>query len=453
MCTDTQSATASAFLQFFSRETPIPYNTYDQNMNYVNCANASRLDSSSVQVSSGSSGWTTDIDRIQSISMDTSYSGGSSTAPTTSNPVYVFMAYYDQPVKQVRFRWGTVGGATDNIDGKKNSSSSSISSSDRPSSYTYGLDDVVGSKYTGYAQSSKTDGSTRPKEITESYRQYSTSHSSVPVQIVAASGVSGARDEYKYAKNGGAGKYVSLSIAKKDTASPVAIVTWYDSVNMALKMAYNTAPTTSNSWTVRTIDPNGGINVKTVVDADNHIHFAYYDNINGSDLKYAYLDSYDSTSDPTIVTVDSFSAVGAKCTIDVAKDSDGNWVPYIGYQLSSYLGTPLGAKVAYRTDFTSLGDGATKDMYTGQWECSIVPTQNIPNDDQINVGVRRDENGFAKKFRDSDYWSSGDTAPGQTITNSTLNVGNATILHGNNTKNPIIGYGIDTGAIEMAQKK
>ena len=453
MCTDTQSATASAFLQFFSRETPIPYNTYDQNMNYVNCANASRLDSSSVQVSSGSSGWTTDIDRIQSISMDTSYSGGSSTAPTTSNPVYVFMAYYDQPVKQVRFRWGTVGGATDNIDGKKNSSSSSISSSDRPSSYTYGLDDVVGSKYTGYAQSSKTDGSTRPKEITESYRQYSTSHSSVPVQIVAASGVSGAMTEYASAKNGGAGKYVSLSIAKKDTASPVAIVTWYDSVNMALKMAYNTAPTTSNSWTVRTIDPNGGINVKTVVDKDNHIHFAYYDNINGSDLKYAYLDSYNSTSEPTIVTVDSFSAVGAKCTIDVAKDSAGNWVPYIGYQLSSYLGTPLGAKVAYRTDFTSLGDGATKDMYTGQWECSIVPTQNIPNDDQINVGVRRDENGFAKKFRDSDYWSSGDTAPGQTISNGTLNVGNATILHGNNTKNPIIGYGIDTGAIEMAQKK
>lgn len=453
MCTDTQSATASAFLQFFSRETPIPYNTYDQNMNYVNCANASRLDSSSVQVSSGSSGWTTDIDRIQSISMDTSYSGGSSTAPTTSNPVYVFMAYYDQPVKQVRFRWGTVGGATDNIDGKKNSSSSSISSSDRPSSYTYGLDDVVGSKYTGYAQSSKTDGGTRPKEITESYRQYSTSHSSVPVQIVAASGVSGAMTEYASAKNGGAGKYVSLSIAKKDTANPVAIVTWYDSVNMALKMAYNTAPTTSSSWTVRTIDSNGGINVKTAVDKDNHIHFAYYDNINGSDLKYAYLDSYDSTSDPTIVTVDSFSAVGAKCTIDVAKDSDGNWVPYIGYQLSSYLGTPLGAKVAYRTDFTSLGDGATKDMYTGQWECSIVPTQNIPNDDQINVGVRRDENGFAKKFRDSDYWSSGDTAPGQTISNGTLNVGNATILHGNNTKNPIIGYGIDTGAIEMAQKK
>lgn len=457
MCTDTQSATASAFLQFFSRESAVKPESMDQNMNYCNQMNASRLDSSSVQVSDGSSGWTTDIDRIQSISMDTSYSGGSSTAPSSTTPVYVFMAYYDQPVKQVRFRWGTVGATSDNIDGQTNLNiTSETNAYKQPSAFAnritnaYGLDDVVGSKYTGYAESAKNDGSKRPNNITDSYRQHS---NHIPIQVVAASGVSGAKTEYASAKNGGAGKYVSLSIAKKDTASPVAIVTWYDSVNMALKMAYNTAPTTSNTWTVRTIDPNGGINVKTVVDKDNHIHFAYYDNINGSDLKYAYLDSYNSASEPTIVTVDSFSAVGAKCTIDVAKDSAGNWVPYIGYQLSSYLGTPLGAKVAYRTDFTSLGDGATKDMYTGQWECSIVPTQNIPNDDQINVGLRRDENGFAKKFRDSDYWSSGDTAPGQTISNGTLNVGNATILHGNNTKNPIIGYGIDTGAIEMAQKK
>ncbi len=448
MCTDTQSAEASAYLQFFSRETPIPYNTYDQNMNYCNAANASRLDSSSIAITGSNSGWTTDIDRIQSISMDTSYSGGSSTAPSSTTPVYVFMAYYDQPVKQVRFRWGTVGANTYNIDGGSNKSSASDLSAPK------GLADVVGSKYTGFAQYAKDNGGGRPKNVADSYITYSyNNNSGIPIQVVAASGVSGARSAYSSAKNGGAGKYVSLSIAKKDTANPVAIVTWYDSVNMALKMAYNTAPTTSNTWTVRTIDPNGGINVKTVVDKDNHIHFAYYDNINGSDLKYAYLDSYNSSSEPKIVTVDSFSAVGAKCTIDVAKDSSGNWVPYIGYQLSSYLGTPLGAKVAYRTDFTSLGDGATKDMYTGQWECSIVPTQNIPNDDQINVGVYRNSSGIAQKFTTNTYWSTGDTAPGQTISNGTLNVGNATILHGNNTANPIIGYGIDTGAIEMAQKK
>lgn len=426
MCTDTSMANESAFFQFFSREAPLPISHMGQNMNYANTWNASRLDCSSVPVKGDNIGWTTDIDRIQSISMDTS----------VNDSTYVFMAYYDQPLKQVRFRWGTVSSSGTNSFGGN------------------GLNDVVSSDYTGVANAREYDTTCRPSNVKDSYIKYSyNQNNGIPIQVVAASGVSGARGAYKDAVNGGAGKYVSLSIANKDTSSPVAIVTWYDSVNMQLKMAYNTAPTTSNTWTVRVIDKTGGINVKTAVDKENHIHFAYYDNINGSDLKYAYLDSYDSSSEPTIVTVDSFSAVGAKCTIDVAKDSAGNWVPYIGYQLSSYLGTPLGAKVAYRTDFSKLGDGATKDMYTGKWECSIVPTQSIPNDDQINIGVYRNGDGYAQAFTSNSYWSSGDTAPGQTITNSILNVGNPTILHGNNTANPIIGYGIDTGAIEMAQKK
>ena len=430
MCTDTSTANESAFFQFFSREAPLPISHMGQNMNYANTWNASRLDCSSVPVKGDDSGWITDIDRIQSISMDTSVNGST----------YVFMAYYDQPLKQVRFRWGTV------------------SSSGTNSFSGNGLNDVVSSSYTGVAQAREYDTNCRPQNVADSYIKYSyNQNSGLPIQVVAASGVSGARGAYSSAVNGGAGKYVSLSIVNKDdsTKTPVAIVTWYDAVNMELKMAYNVAPTTSNSWTVRTIDETGGINVKTAVDGNGGIHFAYYDNINGSDLKYAYLDSYNSLSEPTIVTVDSFSAVGAKCTIDVAKDSNDNWVPYIGYQLSSYLGTPLGAKVAYRTDFTKTepGDGATNDMYTGQWECSIVPTQSIPNDDQINVGVYRNSSGVAQAFTSNSYWSTGDTAPGQTITNSTLNVGNPTILHGNNTANPILGYGIDTGAIEMAQKK
>lgn len=470
MCTDTSRAAESAFFQFFSRETPIEYSTYDQNMNYCNSANASRLDSSSLPLNSDTTGWTTDINRIQSISMDTSYAGAVNTEPSQTTPVYVFMAYYDQPVKQVRFRWGTVGDASDNIDGKHSTTNTNNFDSGRVS-YAYGLNDFVSGQgsytgeYTGFAHASKGDYNIRPNNLKESFIYYSNSQNSgIPIQVVAASGVSGARSEYASSQNGGAGKYVSLSIANKDTANPVAIVTWYDEVNMALKMAYNTAPTTGKTWTVRTIDSAGGINVKTVVDGDNHIHFAYYDNINGSDLKYAYLDSYNSASDPIIVTVDSYSSVGAKCTIDVAKDTNGNWVPYIGYQMSSYLGTPLGAKLAYRTDFTSLKDGAIDDMYTGAWECTVIPSQNIPNDDQINVGVWRSQSAEtvggksyaknqARPFNTSAYWSTDDTAPGKTITNGVLNVGNATLLHGNNTANPILGYGIDTGAIEMAQMK
>lgn len=453
MCTDTQSAKASAFFQFFSRETPIPYNTMDQNMNYVNSANASRLDSSTVQISNDdTTGWVTDIDRIQSISMETTHA--STDVPSSSTPTYVYMAYYDKSARQVRFRWGTVGDATDNIDGKANSTPNNSFSRVGNS---YGLDDIVDSGYTGYAQGVKGNGSLRNKELPDSYIKYSyTKNSGVPIQVVAANGIRGANAAYSSATTYGAGEYVSLAIVDKDSSNPIAVVSWYDSKNMQLCMAYNTSPTTSNNWVSKIVDSNGGINVKIAADSDGGIHFAYYDNKGGSDLKYAYMSS--CTAAPQIVSVDSFGSVGAKCTIDLAKNANGKWVPYIGYQMNAYLGTPLAAKIAYLPEGVSVKSTIPagvndKDCYTGKWEVSIVPTSNIPNDDLINVGVWRDSNGNAKVFTSNSDWSIGDVAPGQVVSNSTLNVGNATIVHGNNTSNPIIGYGIDTGAIEMAQKK
>lgn len=451
MCTDTQSAKASAFFQFFSRETPIPYNTMDQNMNYVNSANASRLDSSTVQISNDdTTGWVTDIDRIQSISMETTHA--STGAPSSSTPTYVYMAYYDKSARQVRFRWGTVGDATDNIDGKANST---LNNSFTRVGNSYGLDDIVDSKYTGYAQSSKNDGGLRNGGLPDSYVKYSyNNNEGIPIQVVAANGIIGANAAYSSATTYGAGEYVSLAIVNKDSSNPIAVVSWYDSKHMQLCMAYNTSPTTSNNWVSKVVDENGGINVKIAADSDGGIHFAYYDNKGGSDLKYAYMSS--CTATPQIVSVDSFGSVGAKCTIDLAKNANGKWVPYIGYQMNAYLGTPLAAKIAYLPEGVSSAIPAgvnDKDYYTGDWEVSIVPTSNIPNDDLINVGVWRDSNGKAKVFASNSDWSTGDVAPGQVVSNSTLNVGNATIVHGNNTSNPIIGYGIDTGAIEMAQKK
>ncbi len=459
MCTDTQSAKASAFFQFFSREAPLDSSVMDQNMNYVNSMNASRLDSSTVQISSGDNGWVTDIDRIQSIAMETTHA--STSAPSSSTPTYVYMAYYDKSARQVRFRWGTVGATTDSIDGQSNNNiiTSTNNAYTQPSSFAnrngYGLDDIVDSKYTGYAQSSKNDGNTRPKELPDSYTKYSyKNNGGLPIQVVAASGISGANAAYSSATTYGAGEYVSLAIVNKDSSNPIAVVSWYDSKNMQLCMAYNTSPTTSNTWVSKVVDSNGGINVKIASDSDGGIHFAYYDNKGGSDLKYAYMSSY--TAEPQIVSVDSFGSVGAKCTIDLAKNASGKWVPYIGYQMNAYLGTPLAAKIAYLPNGVSgtIPAGVdNKDCYTGDWEVSIVPTSNIPNDDLINVGVWRDSSGKAKAFISDSNWSTGDTAPGQVVSNSTLDVGNATIVHGNNTANPIIGYGIDTGAIEMAQKK
>ncbi|SJZ73796.1 Ig-like domain-containing protein [Treponema porcinum] len=466
MCTDTQSAKASAFFQFFSKETPILFNHYDQNMNYCNEANASRLDSSTMNVGTDSSqNWQCNINRIQSISMETSNSNGTSAA-TNLSPVYVFMAYYDAIVKQVRFRWGTVGAYSDSIDGKKNKSSNEF---DSRKDNCYGLDDIHKSEYTGYAEAKKYDGQTRPSSLADSFVKYSnTNNNGLPIQVIAGSGLSysGTHNSIYAKKDYTAGQYVSLSILGKDTASPTAVVFWYD--GSKLMMAYNTSPTTTKTWVYKTVDTDGGLHVKSCVDSDGGIHLAYY-TANGGNLKYAYLSSVTET--PQIATVDANGAVGTKCTIDVAKVG-GNQVPYITYQMIGGVYT-YNAKIAYRTNFDStVPAGAdSKDMFTGDWEVSVIPTQStsLLNDDTINVGVWRDSSGNAKAFTSNDYWKANDkwfagtdsatlgTVGGEDaangVSNGTMDVGNPSLIYGNNTANPIVGYGVESGAIEMAQKK
>ena len=476
MCTDTQKATASAFLQFFSRETPISYDKYDQNMNYANCANASRIDSSTMNLgtsASDSKNWQTNINRIQSISMDTSYSGGSN-APTTGTPVYVYMAYFDDIAKQVRFRWGTVGDASDNIDGKDNSKDSNSFSSRK--GYAYGLNDIWDGKdrgwmndkwngqawYTGFAQGAKTDGTCRPNEVDDSYIKYSnTNNAGVPIQVIAQGDITVGgtiNAAYKQSTTYKAGKYVSMGIIGKTTENPKAVVFWSD--GLKLYMAYNENPTTTKVWTSKIVDNNGGLNVKCAVDSDGGIHVAYY-TTNGGNLKYAYLSSYTAT--PSICVVDANGAVGTKCTIDVVKNDSGKQVPYISYQLIGGVAT-YNAKVAYRTDFTQdnfAGADAT-DFYTGKWEISLVPTTSLLKDDTVNIGLWRDADGKAKNFTSNKNWKSADilsyggtagSSSFETVSNNIMAVGSPSIVYGNNTANPIIGYGVESGSIEIAQKK
>ena len=482
MCTDTQNAKASAFFQFFSKETPLRYNVYDQNMNYANEANASRLDSSTMNVGTDNSqNWQCNINRIQSISMETSNSNGTSAA-TDAAPVYVFMAYYDAIVKQVRFRWGTVGGYSDSIDGKSNNTNDTFSTR---KNNAYGLDDIHDSMYTGRAEAGKDAGGCRPSSLADSFVKYSnTNHDGIPIQVIAGSGLSysGTHNSIYNKMTYTAGQYVSLSILGKDTASPTACVFWYD--GSKLMMAYNNSPTTSNSWTYKTVDTDGGLHVKSAVDSDGGIHLAYYTS-NGGNLKYAYLS--DVNAAPQIATVDANGAVGTKCTIDVAKNADGKQVPYITYQMIGGVYT-YNAKIAYRTNFDStlesVPNGAdSKDMFTGDWEISVIPTESsrLLNDDTINVGLWKAASsvtvgsktyaaGEARPFTSNAYWKASDKWFNATVSNSklgtvsgedaangvsngTMDVGNPSLVYGNNTANPIVGYGIESGAIEMAQKK
>lgn len=461
MCTDTQDKDSSAYLQFFSRETPIPYDKYGQDMNYGNCANASRIDMSTMDLSGNGSNYQTNINRIQSISMDTSYSGGAN-APSTTTPVYVYMSYFDDITKQVRFRWGTVGDASDNIDGKYNSKNTDNQFTRVGNSY--GLDDVINSKYTGYAQDGKSTGKCRENAgtNTDSYIKYSnTNNSGVPVQVIAQSTVQSTgtvRGAYKQSTTYKAGKYVAMGIVDKKTTSPKAVVFWSD--GLKLYMAYNENPTTTKVWKSTIVDNNGGLNVKCAVDSVGGIHVAYY-TTNGGNLKYAYLSSYKAT--PSICVVDANGAVGTKCTIDVVKNDSGKQVPYISYQLIGGVAT-YNAKVAYRTDFTqdNFAGADEKDFYTGKWEISIVPTSSLLKDDTINIGLWRDSDGTAKAFTSNENWKSADilkyggtagSSSFDSVYNGTMNVGSPSIVYGNNTANPIVGYGVESGAIEIAQKK
>lgn len=459
MCTDTQNTDASAFFQFFSRETPIRYDKYDQNMNYANCANASRIDSSTMNLGTSDETKQTNINRIQSISMDTSYSGGLN-APTTGTPVYVYMAYFDDITKQVRFRWGTVGDASDNIDGKDSRTDSNSFNSRK--GYAYGLNDVVNQIYTGFAQGAKTDGACRPSVVSDSYIKYSnTENNGVPIQVIAQGDITVGgtiKGEYKQSTTYKAGKYVAMGIVDKKTTSPKAVVFWSD--GLKLYMAYNENPTTTKVWTSKIVDNNGGLNVKCAVDSVGGIHVAYY-TTNGGNLKYAYLSSYTAT--PSICVVDANGAVGTKCTIDVVKNDSGKQVPYISYQLIGGVAT-YNAKVAYRTDFTqdNFAGADEKDFYTGKWEISVVPTSSLLKDDTINIGLWRDSDGTAKAFTSNKNWKSADilqygggagTSSFASVYNGTMNVGSPSIVYGNNTANPIVGYGVESGAIEIAQKK
>ena len=250
---------------------------------------------------------------------------------------------------------------------------------------------------------------------------------------------------------GYSGEYVSIGIADGHV-----VMVWYDAQNGNLEYAYatntNFNPETTGEgddavnitgWSkVGTILSDAGKYCQLAVDSDNHIHIACYDSANG-DLKYVYLDDYTGASKKTC-TVDSYLSVGKELTIDVAK-SGSYQIPYIGY----YGSTPKKPRYAYLAEpekfyAGSAMDGVSSDMYTGVWECSIVPSNSTITVDatrRINVGVWKNSSGVLKN---------------STTGASSSSAGSGTV-YGNGTSNAVLGYGVrhsssqDYG--ETAQKR
>jgi len=266
------------------------------------------------------------------------------------------------------------------------------------------------------------------------------------------------------------GTYYSIAaVPSSDGNSDVVVAVWYDAINKNLWYSYITNPLTnagkrnsngavSTEWAtpVAILKGTAGESCAIAVDDDNHIHIAAYSRKNAGSLYYAYLDSYNTTFDETknLVKVDSYGSTGQYITMEIAKDSNGNNIPYIGYWMNSMIYP----KYAYLVD-TDISNGPKpgvdeNNRYTGAWESIMLPTSSEVLRDDINIGLYKyqsAQNGHIKgEIREIPrlYSSTGTGTEYAGVKNG--------IAGGNGTVNPVLAYGISetgSGYIETAQLK
>ena len=548
LCPDTSGqAGMSANLQFFSGKSGLDGNEGggDLNNNYYNQDYARRIENTSLKLDGSSI--TQNINRIQSPSM-TTYTDGSNK--------YVYVAYYDELSRQVRFRVGSIGsssnvigmglvdlaGATGRVSGSndtpklnRNTTRDSISgyrtedaavetisvssvTSDiyvRVSQnygykyihawegystgvaypgvqmplvngyYIYKMPDTSSTKLIlnngGEGDSNKAGGGnlqisssgvyswngSKLEKLTSGTISYQSSSSTMPTyegyqycHVVAASGVSNGTAEYKSATGKKAGQYVSVGALSDGTA----VMAWYDSGAGRLAFSYNSEPLTAkttlqagtgtwqnNSYYVSDSSIRAGTHVSMAVDASDGIHLAYY-SASGGDLYYSYIKNPKAQSKPTkTVMVDSYGSVGTYTMIDVARDSEtSQFIPYISFRCESNADTTASVKIAYPVQWSEgnvLSGVDEYDRYTGNWEVSVIPTDNTPLTDYTNIGLNKNwstgvRSAFSTGSDVSKSWS------------AIFAVGDSTTVYGNGTDNPILSYAVsENGVLEMAQKK
>lgn len=549
LCPDTSGqAGMSANLQFFSGKSGLNGNEGggDLNNNYYNQGYARRIENTSLKLDGSSI--TQNINRIQSPSM-TTYTDGSNK--------YVYVAYYDELSRQVRFRVGSIGssrnvigmglvdlaGATGRVSGEddepklnRDTTRDSISGyrTEEPAVKTINVTSVTndiyvrvpqsyGYKYihawegysTGVAypgvqmplvngyyiykmpdtsstklilnnggegDSNKAGGGNLQisssgvyswngsslQKLTSGTISYQSPSSTMPTyegyqycHVVAASGVSNGTAEYNSATSKKAGQYVSVGALKDGTA----VMAWYDSGAGRLAFSYNSEPLTAkttlqagtdtwqnNSYYVSDSSIRAGTHVSMAVDASDGIHLAYY-SASGGDLYYSYIKNPTTQTEPTkTVMVDSYGSVGTYTMIDVARDSEtSQFIPYISFRCESNADTTASVKIAYPVKWRGEGNvlsGVDEyDRYTGNWEVSVIPTDNTPLTDYTNIGLNKNwstgvRSAFSTGSDVSKSWS------------ATFAVGDSTTVYGNGTNNPILSYAVsENGVLEMAQKK
>lgn len=369
--------------------------------------------------------------------------GDCSQFATTDNGNYtnLYMLYYDNTLGELKFRAGSYD-----------------------TTWTYGdrkdvnLESFEFSK-AGFAFGDFADDAYNQK--CSSNNNYNPNYKHISIISNVKSGANGN-------SNAKPGTYYSIAAIKGGASdgSDVVSVVWYDETNKSLWYSYIENPlnnaekrdakgAVSTEWAtpVPLLKGNAGESCAIATDEDGHIHIAAYSRSNAGSLYYIYLDKYNSSfnSSKNLVKIDSYGSTGQYITMEVAKDSNGNNIPYIGYWMNS-MSYP---KYTYLVDTSSSEKGTyypkagvdDLNLYTGAWESIMLPTSSSILLDDINIGLYRylkDENGHKK----------GEIREIPTRTESAGDVNG--IAGGNGTSNPIIAYGItETGAgyIETAQLK
>ncbi|MBO4858927.1 MAG: hypothetical protein J5527_10485 [Treponema sp.] len=263
-----------------------------------------------------------------------------------------------------------------------------------------------------------------------------------------------------------AGKYVSIAALKgkgndyipegsslsiKDDA---IVAVWWDGTNNQLVYSYNMNPhgiepgeylQADTGWTktVPIFATGIGEYCKIKADSQNGIHIVGYDS-NNCDVWYAYVANFTNPAGKKTCLVDSYGIIGTELNIDVAL-KNGKPVPYISY----YANSCVKPKTAYLVgSIDSLKEGAVDEIFTGEWEISIIPTLSKVPEDHINIGLWKTDGEISNSIKkENTYNTNADVAANQKSYGS---------IWGNGTANPVLGYAITTGNsgyIETAQMK
>ncbi|MEE1058457.1 MAG: Ig-like domain-containing protein [Treponema sp.] len=405
MCPDTSGkAGIAANLQFFSRATGSndTASSVDLNFNYKNVNNARRIENICYYKDGVLK---TDEERIQVPSMASYVSG------TTS---YVYLAYYDHGLDQIKFRIGSVGSDANNI-------GLGLQDLNKKTGRDTGLDD---NGKIGYGDSKVFDST-------------------------SSSYVGDKGNAFKNVRVISSGNEASADVAVAALNNGTAVVAYYTGKELKIQYAPFASISSNNAynatWTTKTVSSKGGKNVAMVADAAGGLHFAYSSN-SGADLYYTYMSSLTAT--PVTMLVDSYDNVGSYCTIDVGRTSStsSQWIPYITYKRDA---SEVALKMAYPVvNVSTEKPGASSaGFFTGNWDVCTIPSANNSTNDLVNVGLCKTwSNGVIQDFpTGADDFSYN---PGGTYA-----ICNSSVIYGNGTQNPVVGYAVEQGYIEVAQKK